>query len=162
MLRTLRTAPVVCSASLTTQVRGVKPKKKNKAGPKFIKDSQQWRQEWRETRELQLANSLRNYMQFSSTKRQVPFDTRFKPFDRDENDGVYIVMKHLMDDKLALANNHARPVKCLMCNVGLLGPTVTTEARWKPRSAANLSAKEKLLSGVFEKEKDISNMGYQD
>uniref|UniRef100_A0A7S1QVN7 Uncharacterized protein n=1 Tax=Neobodo designis TaxID=312471 RepID=A0A7S1QVN7_NEODS len=144
MLRTWSGSPLVVSTvagGAVSQVRGMKPKKKNKFGPQFVKESQPWREEWRQQREVRLAEGLRKYVLDSSTARRQPYDTRFAPFDREERDGVYLVMKHLMGDKLNLTHNHANPVKRLFCNVGLVGPTVSTRARWKPKDSAFLPAK---------------------
>ena len=143
MLRGWASAPLVAPllGGAVSQMRGMKPKKKNKFGPQFVKESQSWREDWRQKREVELAEKLRRYVVNSSTARRQPYDSRFEPFDREERDGVYIVMKHLMADKLNLTHNHANPVKRLFCNVGLIGPTVTTKARWKPRASAAKSAK---------------------
>jgi hypothetical protein len=139
----LQAPPVLAAAAgqVRTLYGGLKPKKKNKVGAKFVTDSQTWRDKWRGKREVQFAEGLRGYVNFSTTARQVPYDARFAPFDREERDGVHLVMKHLMADKLALTYNHANPVKRLLCNVGLLGPQISTVARWKPRDAARISAK---------------------
>lgn len=136
--------PGVSAASgvgVSCQVRGFKAKKRNKFGQPFVKESQPWRDEWRKSKERRLAENLREYANVSTTERIAPWDSRFAPFDREERDGVYIVMRYLMSDKLALSHHHANPVKRLFCNVGLIGPHVTTRARWKPNTATLYNAK---------------------
>lgn len=139
MLRRLGSLPLPAT---TVQVRsaGQKPKKKNKVGAKFIGDSQVWRDAWRKTRERKIAEGMRSYVNMTSTQRKVPYDVRFRPFDRDERDGVYLMMKYMMDDKIHLTHNYAGPVKRLFCNVGLLGPQVTNVARWKPLRASLINS----------------------
>ena len=90
MFRVWGASPLVQSAAgaVLTQQRGLKPKKKNKLGQQFVKESQPWRDEWRSQREVQLAENLRKFMIDSSTERREPWDSRFAPFDREERDGV--------------------------------------------------------------------------
>jgi hypothetical protein len=166
-MRTWSAAPVACTAAasgslLHTQTRGLKPKKKPKIGAKYIKEAQPWREGWNKERQKLLVDSIRGYISYSSTQRQAPYDNRFAPFDRSEKDGVYIIMKHMMDDKLALSNNHAPAVKRLFCNVGLLGPQVTTTARWKPSHAASLRAKATKLEEFWTKDKSIRAKWFKD
>lgn len=147
---------VLGCSSLNVQKRfWAKPKKRPKVGPGFHEKAQKWRDEYLLDRHRVLADSLRAYVEFSSTKRVEPWDTRFAPFDRVERDGVYIVMKHLMDDKLQLCNYHHRPVKRLFCNVGLLGPQVTTKARWKPYRFATNPAGTTKAESTFTKDKTV-------
>lgn len=132
---------ILSLGAVATQMRQwTKPKKRPKVGTGFHEKAQTWREEFLLNRHRALAESLRAYTDFSSTRRAEPWDTRFKPFDRVEKDGVYIIAKHLMEDKLMLCNYHQRAVKRLFCNVGLMGPQVTTQARWKPRQFAMLPA----------------------
>lgn len=156
-----RVASAVVFAAPLEQARGVKPRKRPAIGKQFVKEVQVWREEWGLERQRCLADSLRAFVDFSSTRRQVPFDSRFKPFDRNENDGVYIIMKYMMQDKLALCHHQQRPVKRLFCNVGLLGPQVTA-ARWRPNSFANLPANAKLLSRNWERDTTVKNHGLND
>lgn len=143
------------------QLRCIKPKKRPAHTAKFVKDVQIWRDEWSRERQRQVADSLRAFVEFSSTRRQSPFDSRFKPFDRSENDGVYIIMKYMMNDKLQLCNYHMRPTKRLFCNVGLIGPQVTS-ARWRPNSYCNLPSQAKLLQRHFERDPSIRNCQLND
>jgi len=130
----------------------LKPKKRQKSGAPFIKASQTWRDKWMISQAEKLATQSKNYVEHYSTKRTVPWDSRFRPFDRSEKDGVYHVMKYLMEDKLAAANNHAKPTRKLFCNVGLLGPNFgsngvmgANQARFKPRSVQRLPHDAKFL-----------------
>ena len=129
---------VMESAVLVDQQRTwVRPKKRPKVTPGFHDKAQKWREEWLHDRQRQVADSLRNYIHFSTTKRLPPWDARFAPFDRSEKDGVHVIIKHLMEDKLSIANNHQRATKRLFCNVGLIGPVVTTKARWRSQKLAS-------------------------
>jgi hypothetical protein len=165
MFRRLQTAAVVTTpcCEQVRSVAGLKPKKKNKFGPKFVTDSQTWRDNWRNEHEIRLAEGYRTYLRFSSTQRKVPYDQRFAPFDRDDRDGVHVVMKYLMSDKLALSQNHGNPFKRLCCNVGIMGPQMTTQARWKPLYYANLSVKAQKKTDKFvNDEKSEGNPFYHD
>lgn len=106
--------------------------------PGFPDRAQQWRTEWLHDRQRVTADSLRAYVEFSSTRRAAPWDARFAPFDRDEKDGIHLVTRSMMNDKLILCNYHQRATKRLYCNLGLIGPTVTTKARWKNMTNAVL------------------------
>ena len=159
----LGSATLLSYSAITTQNRQwVKPKKRPKVGTGFHEKAQKWREEYLLDRHVKLANSLRAYVEFSTTKRVEPWDTRFAPFDRVEKDGVYIVAKQLMDDKLQLCNHHPRAVKRLFCNVGLLGPQVSTKARWKPHRVTQMSATTNKYEKVFTKDKQLFNNGYND
>lgn len=143
-------------SSLLTQRRfWAKPKKRPKVGANFHEKAQKWRQEYLLDRHRVLADSLRAYIDFSSTKRTEPWDTRFAPFDRIEKDGVHIVRRYLMDEKLQLCNCHHRPVKRLFCNVGLFGPNVTTNARWKPYRHSTNSASATKMEQLYSKDKTV-------
>ncbi|CCW60180.1 unnamed protein product [Phytomonas sp. EM1] len=132
-----------------------KPKKRPKVGQGFHEKAQKWREEYLLDQQRVLADSLRGYVDFSSSKRSEPWDTRFAPFDRVEKDGVYIVAKYLMDEKLQLCNYHHRAVKRLFCNVGLIGPQVTTVARWKPSRFATNPANTTKAETTFNKDKTL-------
>ncbi|CUG86696.1 Hypothetical protein, putative [Bodo saltans] len=67
-----------------------------------------------------------------------------------------------MEDKLNLAGYHPRATKRLMCNVGLLGPTVTTTARWKPFRFAQLSATTTKADRLYTRDRSIATGGYSD
>jgi hypothetical protein len=158
----LASGPMVQS-QFRFKVKGqMKPKKRPKPSKKFIEDSQKYREEWQVDTRRVVADSLRGYMDFSSTTRTQPWDNRFAPFDRVENDGAYVLMDTFMSEKLALCNNHPRPTKRLFCNLGLLGPTVTTVARWKPKTAATLPIGAKTLDRVKAKDPDMRNGGFND
>lgn len=151
------------SSCVATQTRfWVKPKKRPKVGTGFHQKANQWREEYLLDQHRKLADSFKAYMEFSSTKRTEPWDTRFKPFDRVEKDGVYIIAKHLMDDKLQLSNNHPNAVKRLFANVGLMGPQVTTVARWKSHRFAQLPASATKAERLFQKDRNLHNHGYHD
>lgn len=150
------------SSVLFEQRREVKAKKKPKPGQKYVDDSHKWRDNWRKDRTRQLADSLRGYMAWCSTKRTPAWDARFAPFNRQEKDGVYVIMKHMMEDKLSLANYHAKPTKKLFVNVGLLGPQVTTQARWKPHVITTLPAGSTFIEDRYLKDKTLRNAGYND
>ena len=153
----------VTLGAVTCQLRfWTKPKKRPKIGPGFPQKAQKWREEFLLDRHRQLADSLRAYTDFCTTKRSEPWDTRFKPFDRVEKDGVYIITKHLMDDKLQLCNYHQRAVKRLFCNVGLVGPQVSTQMRWKPRSFASFPSTATKQDRRFLKDKSIAAAGFND
>ncbi|CCW68547.1 unnamed protein product [Phytomonas sp. Hart1] len=132
-----------------------KPKKRPKVGQGFHEKAQKWRSEYLLDQQRVLADSLRGYVEFSSSKRAEPWDTRFAPFDRVEKDGVHILTKYLMDDKLQLCNYHHRAVKRLFCNVGLMGPQVTTMARWKPSRYATNPASTTKAETTFNKDKTL-------
>lgn len=151
--------PLTLSASVALCVhpRCVSTKKKAKVAPKFLEHAQTWRDQWRKEQQRLLADSLRGYVTYSTTRRQVPWDTRFAPFDRQETDGVYMVAKYLMEEKLAPTYYHAAPVKRLFCNVGILGPTVTTGMRWKPRTHAGLPATATELGALYKKDRSLRN-----
>ncbi len=148
---------VACQMRLWT-----KPKKRPKVGQGFPQKAQKWREEFLLDRHRALADSLRAYTDFCTTKRIEPWDTRFKPFDRSEKDGVYILTKHLMDDKLQLSNYHQRATKRLFCNVGLVGPQVTTQMRWKPRAFALFPASATKQDRRFLKDKSIKADDFND
>lgn len=136
-----RTHCIVDAAVVADQKRTwVRPKKRPKVTPSFHDKAQKWREEWLHDRQRQVADGLRQYVHFSTTKRLPPWDARFAPFDRSEKDGVHVVMKHLMEDKLSIANYHQRATKRLFCNVGLIGPVVTTKARWRSQLLATFPA----------------------
>lgn len=152
----------VFAPSLVSSLRFISSKKRQMPSAKFPEHAQKWRDNWRKERQRLLADSLRSYVSFSSTKRQPPWDARFAPFDRQEKDGVYLVMRHLMSDKLAATNNHAAPVKRLFCNVGVVGPTVTTQMRWKPRGVAQLSATATQQTAIYSRDKTVRSGGFND
>lgn len=156
-------ALLMTSCTVTEQQRfWVKPKKRPKVGQGFHEKAQKWREEYLLDRHRVVADSLKAYMEFSSQRRIEPWDTRFKPFDRAEKDGVHIVAKYLMEDKLNLAGYHPRATKRLMCNVGLLGPSVTTTARWKPHRFTQLAANTTKADRLFTRDRSIANHGYSD
>lgn len=139
-----------------------KPKKRPKVGTGFHEKAQKWRDEFLLDRHRVLADSLRAYVDFSSTRRAEPWDTRFAPFDRVDKDGVYIITKHLMDEKLQLCHYHHRPVKRLCCNVGLMGPQITTTARWKPGRFATNPANATKADRIFLRDKNVQTGGHHD
>lgn len=146
---------VILPSSLLCQQRyWAKPKKRPKVGTGFHEKAQKWRDEYLLDRHRVLADSLRAYVEFSSTKRAEPWDTRFAPFDRVEKDGVYVLTKYLMEEKLQLCNYHHRPTKRMMCNVGLMGPQVT-KARWKPYRYATNPASTTTAERTFTKDKTV-------
>ncbi|KPA85059.1 putative mitochondrial hypothetical protein [Leptomonas pyrrhocoris] len=152
----LRGCTAVVLGSFSCQKRfWSKPKKRPKVGTGFHEKAQRWRDEYLLDSHRVLADSLRAYVDFSSTKRSEPWDTRFAPFDRVEKDGVYIITRYLMDDKLQLCNYHHRPVKRMLCNVGLMGPQVTTTARWKPYRYATNPANTTRAERTFTKDKTV-------
>lgn len=155
---------IMSCVPLTEQVRTwVKPKKRPKVGAGFHEKAQKWREEFLLDRHRVLADSLKAYVEFSATKRTEPWDTRFKPFDRTEKDGVYVILKHMMDDKMQLCNNHPRATKRLLCNVGLMGPNVTRQARWKPHRFTQLPATATKAEKLYAKDRTgIHNFGYSD
>jgi hypothetical protein len=140
----------------------VKPKKRPKVGQGFHDKAQKWREEFLLDSHRVLADSFRAYMEFSTTRRTEPWDARFRPFDRNEKDGPYVIAKYLMEDKLQLCNYHPRATKRLLCNVGLLGPQVTTQARWKSHRNAALPASTTKAEKAFTKDKTIRNGVYSD
>ncbi len=151
------------SAQLAEASRGLKSRKRPKVSGKFIKDSQAWREEYQSEQQRLLADSLRGYVSYSTTRRIAPYDTRFRPFDREETDGVYVIMRHLMKDKMDLSRNHAHVVKRLMCNVGLVGPQVTTQARWRPLRASRISEKSVTMKDYMnERDKSLKARLYSD
>lgn len=127
----LTSSSSIAVALLVDSNRGLKTRKRPKVGAKYVKDSQAWRENYQSEQQRLLADSLRGYVAYSTTRRIVPWDPRFKPFDREETDGVYAVMRYMMKDKMEMSRNHAHVVKRLMANVGLIGPQVTTKARWR-------------------------------
>lgn len=156
-------AMLLTSCAVTEQQRfWVKPKKRPKVGAGFQDKAQKWREEYLLDRHRILADGLKAYVEFSSQRRTEPWDTRFKPFDRVEKDGAHILVKYLMEDKLNLAGYHPRATKRLMCNVGLLGPTVTTTARWKPFRFAQLSATTTKADRLYTRDRSIATGGYSD
>lgn len=136
-----------------------KPKKRPKVGTGFHEKAQKWRDEYLLDRHRVLADSMRAYVDFSSTRRADPWDTRFAPFDRVPRDGVYIITQYLMDEKLQLCNYHHRPVKRLCCNVGLMGPQITTAARWKPARYATTPYNTSKAERIFQRDKTVQT-GY--
>ena len=143
----------------------LKPKKRAKSGAPFIKASQTWRDNWQVQQVKKLARSSKAYVDFCSTKRIVPWDSRFRPFDRSPKDGIYFVMKHFMDDKLNAANYHAKPTRKLFCNVGLLGPrfgssVVPHSAHWKPKQYTRLPHDAKLLNELKNQQKGVTASYY--
>jgi hypothetical protein len=146
----------VCSAALVDASRGGKTRKRPKIGAQFVKDSQKWREDYQSNNQRLLADTLRAYVSYSTTRRIVPWDPRFAPFDREENDGVHAVMRYLMKDKMEMSKNHAHVVKRLMANVGLIGPQVTTKARWRSIQATRMSDRATTTKEyVSEREKGI-------
>lgn len=139
-----------------------KPKKRPKVGTGFHEKAQKWRDEFLLDRHRVLADSLRAYVEFSSTRRAEPWDTRFAPFDRVDKDGVYVITKYLMDEKLQLCHYHHRPVKRLCCNVGLMGPQITTTARWKPSRFATNPANATRADRIFLRDKNVQTGGHHD
>ncbi|KAG8345077.1 hypothetical protein ERJ75_001247500 [Trypanosoma vivax] len=152
---------VACSI-LTQRRFWAKPKKRPKVGQGFHEKAQKWRDEYLLDRHRVLADSLRSYVEFSSSKRAEPWDARFKPFDRVEKDGVYVLIRHLMEDKFQLCNYHHRPVKRLFCNVGLMGPQITTKARWKPHRFAMSPANTTKADRIYQKDKTVYTHGHND
>lgn len=156
-------AAVSCSALSEQQRFWTKPKKRPKVGPGFHEKAQKWREEFLLDRHRVLADSLKSYVEFSASKRIEPWDTRFKPFDRVEKDGVHIIAKHLMEDKLQLSGYHPRATKRLFCNVGLMGPNVSTQARWKPHRFAQLPATATKAERIYQKDRSgLHNFGFND
>lgn len=153
---------ISCGVIVEQQRFWTKPKKRPKVGQGFHEKAQKWREEYLLDRHRVVADSLKAYMEFSSQRRTEPWDTRFKPFDRVEKDGAFIVTKYLMEDKLNLAGYHPRATKRLLCNVGLLGPTISTTARWKPHRFTQLSANTTKAEKLFTKDRSIGNHGYSD
>lgn len=139
-----------------------KPKKRPKVGTGFHEKAQKWRDEYLLDRHRVLADSMRAYVDFSSTRRADPWDTRFAPFDRIPRDGVYILTQYLMEEKLQLCNYHHRPVKRLCCNIGLMGPQVTTTARWKPSRYAINPANATKAERIFLKDKTVLTGNHHD
>lgn len=148
-------ASLPTSALLMSRRYWSKPKKRPKVGTGFHEKAQTWRDEFLLNHHRVLADSLQAYVQFSSTKRCEPWDSRFAPFDRVEKDGVYILTRYLMEEKLQLCHYHHRPVKRLCCNVGLMGPQVTTTARWKPSRFATSPASTTKAESVFQRDKSV-------
>ena len=166
------TTPVVTPASLsgsTTTSAAVlynnlcllRTRKRPKVGVPYIKEAQTWREEYQLKQQKLLADSLRAYVAYGNNKRLPPWDPRFKPFDREETDGPYVVMRYLMRDKLDSSKNHAGAVKRMMCNVGLLGPQITTRARWRSRRMAALSDKTTNMN-EYVRDKTVRNKFYSD
>ncbi|EKF38313.1 hypothetical protein MOQ_001479 [Trypanosoma cruzi marinkellei] len=158
----LRGCHTAFSSTFTQRRYWAKPKKRPKVGQGFHEKAQKWRDEFLLDRHRVLADSLRAYVEFSASKRTEPWDTRFRPFDRVEKDGVYVLMRHLMEDKFQLCNYHHRPVKRLFCNIGLLGPQVTTKARWKPYRYATNPANTSKAERLFQKDKTLYTHGHND
>ena len=67
-----------------------------------------------------------------------------------------------MDEKLNLCHSHANAVKRLFCNVGLLGPQVTTVARWKPGRMCTLPARAQTQKQFYEKDPTLRNHSLND
>jgi hypothetical protein len=153
---------IIATPLCVTPARGLKTKKRPKTGAKFVKDSQAWREQYQSSQQRVLADSLRAYVGYANARRHAPYDPRFKPFDREEVDGVYVVMRYLMRDRLEAVRNHAAPTKRLFCNVGLLGPQVTTVARWRSVRGATLSEKTQLLKEAQERDRTVRNRWYSD
>ena len=140
-----------------------KARKRPQPSPKYVKDSQVWREKWTDERVLNVAESFRSYVTYATNRRQAPYDNRFAPFDRVDNDGAYIVMKHMMDDPLRHTNNHAPPTKKLLFNVGLLGPLHNPHVRmWKPVSYAALPESATLAEARGRRLKDVNAGVYSD
>jgi hypothetical protein len=156
------TLTATAAAQPTAAHRGLKARKRPKVSPTFPKQAQGWRERYMGKQQQVLADSLRSYVNYSTTRRIAPYDTRFAPFDRHEKDGVYIIMKHMMDEKLHASNNHAPAVKRLFANVGLLGPQVTTQARWRPWRFSTLSHKAQYLEESWTKDPTVKNGPYTD
>ena len=141
----------------------VKAKKRPQPTSKYLPKSQEWRERWKEDQIKKVAESFRSFISYSTSKRQLPMDTRYAPFDREEKDGVYHVMQYLMADPLRLSNNHAPVVKRLCCNVGLMGPMVNSHRRmWKPTSFASLPEKSTKASDRANRPSDVSAGVYAD
>ena len=125
----------------------LKIKKRAKSSTPFVKASQEWRESNLKSRLIRFAENNKKYVEECSTRRMTPWDSRFQPFDRDSRDGIYFVMKQLMDDKLQACNFHQKPVQKLFANVGLMGPKFgwvgPHAARWKPKQYAQLPAETK-------------------
>ncbi|KNH09786.1 hypothetical protein XU18_0471 [Perkinsela sp. CCAP 1560/4] len=125
----------------------LKLKKRPKSSAPFVKATQEWRETNLKKRIIKFAENNKKYVEECSTKRMSPWDSRFPPFDRDPRDGVYFLMKQLMDDKLNACNYHQKPVQKLFSNLGLMGPKFgwfgPVTARWKPRKYARLPAETK-------------------
>ena len=158
----LPVAQLATTPSAVTAARGLKTRKRPKVGSKYIKDAQQWRETYQSSQQRVLADSLRGYMGYGATRRMPPYDARFKPFDREEADGVYVVMRHLMKDKIAATRNHAPGMKRLFANVGLIGPQVTTTARWRGVRSTSLPEKAALYKEVHDRDKTLRNKWYSD
>eukprot|EP00760_Papus_ankaliazontas_P004445 PhM_4_TR11895/c0_g1_i1/m.42703 len=143
----------------------LKPKKKQKSGAPFIKAAQTWRDKWQADRLKLVATSSKNYIEYCSSKRLTPWDSRFKPFDRNPKDGVHIAMKYMMEDKINSVNFHMKPTKKLMCNVGLLGPkfggiNTPGTARWKSMAAHRLPHNAKLMQEAGQRSKEVQASKY--
>ena len=158
----LPTASTELQLATQMRFRRSKPKKRPKIGPSFPAKVTKWRDEYLHNRNRMLADSLRSYVDFCSTKRTPPWDARFAPFDRTEKDGVHIITKHFMDEKLQLVNYHSRATKRLLCNVGLVGPTVTTKMRWMDRRYQSIAAGKTTLAEAQAKQKNIAARGFSD
>ncbi|CBH18126.1 uncharacterized protein TEOVI_000178800 [Trypanosoma equiperdum] len=157
------TGCTIALSSVCTQKRyWAKPKKRPKVGQGFHEKAQKWREEYLLDRHRALADSLRAYVEFSTSKRVEPWDARFKPFDRIEKDGVYVLMRYMMEEKLQLCNYHHRPVKRLFCNIGLMGPQITTKARWKPYRFATNPAGTSKAERMYQRDKTVYTHGHND
>ena len=148
------------SSSLTLR----KPKKRPKSSPAFIRAAQDWRDEWQRARIRTLAAGANAYIDYCSSKRMPPWDSRFHPFDRNSNDGIYFVIKHLLEDKFNAVNWHRKPVQRLLCNVGILGPRFgyvgPHPARWKPHQYHRLPAGSRLASDFAKRNRSVPSSGY--
>ena len=155
---------LVVSEIGATQMRfkGQKAKKRPKPSKKYIEDVQVYRDEWQRDNQRLLADSLRGHVEFSLARRMEPWDDRYAPFDRQEKDGVHLIINTFMDEKLQLCGYHPRPTKRLFANVGLLGPTVTTKARWKPVAAAALPYGSKVMERHLKRDWSLRNCGFND
>ena len=141
--------------------KGVKTKKRPPPSKKYLEDIQKWRTAWGEDKRLVLADSIRGYIDFSVTKRKAPWDNRHFPFDRQQGDGVHLIVEHFMKDSLEKVYYHQRPVKRLFCNIGLLGPSASG-ARWKNSSAATLNNEAQYYESHWKRNPNMKNTGYND